>query len=242
MRIILAGIRLILFSVIALLATFFIWLTRLFRMGQGASFFFFRLAVKSIRFCLNIHVKYSGDIPSETAVIMSNHRSYIDVVLIPSHIPYVIIAKKQVKAWPIIGMTGVALKVIFVDRDSPESRRHTRNQLVDRLREGLSVLVYPEGTTFEGPGILPMKPGIFNTSASEGFSVVPVAIEFKDKSMAWIGKDTFLPHFFRAFGTWRIEVAVSMGDMQRGSDAAALRENVQNWVDAETRRLAESAF
>jgi len=235
---ILAAIRLICFAIIALATTFFIYLGRLFAFGSKWSFFFFYLAIKSVRFVLNIRVKYLGNRPSEPGLILSNHRSYIDIVLIPSKTPYVIVAKKEVSKWPIIGLAAKAIKVIFVDRDSAENRRRVREQIISRLKEGLSVLIYPEGTTFEGPGILPLKPGMFRVAANEGLKIFPVAIEFKDKDMAWIGDDTFLLHFFKAFSNWRVDVDVSFGPVISGSDEKQLREETFKWIDGETKRLA----
>ncbi|MCA1762238.1 MAG: 1-acyl-sn-glycerol-3-phosphate acyltransferase [Flavobacteriales bacterium] len=171
---ILAFFRLLAFLLISFSAAVLIFFTRLFRMGNSAAFFFFRMAIASIRKTLNIRVNYSGDVPNQRVIIMANHRSYIDIVLIPSRIPYVIVAKKQVKSWPVVGFAAQAIKVIFVDRDSPASRRKTRNEIVSRINQGLSVLIYPEGTTFEGPGILPLKPGIFKTASAEAIPVLPV--------------------------------------------------------------------
>jgi len=235
---ILAALRLFSFTLIALLATSLIYLGRLLGLGANWSFFFFNLAIKSIRFVLNIRVKYHGVFPQEPGLILSNHRSYIDIVLIPSKTPYVIVAKKEVSKWPVIGLAAKAIKVIFVDRDSTENRRRVREQITSRLKEGLSVLIYPEGTTFEGPGILPLKPGMFRVAANEGLKIFPVAIEFKEKDMAWIGDDTFLPHFFKAFSRRRVDVEVSFGPTVLGSDEKQIRQETFSWIDGETKRLA----
>ena len=237
MGILLAIVRLVIFLNIAIFSAIFIFLCRIFALPQSVVFFIFRAAKRMIRFFLGIRVSYHGERPAVRGVIMANHRSYIDIVLIPSKVPYVIVAKKQVRSWPVVGLVGIALKVIFVDRDSPESRRNTRHAIRDRLKEKLSVLIFPEGTTYEGPGILEFKPGMFNTCAEDGFTVIPVAIEYEKKEMAWIGKDTFVPHFIRTFRNPMVRVAVSFGLPLSGNDAAVLRELTKNWVAAETFRL-----
>ena len=237
-RKILAFFRLICFAIIALLTTIFIYLGRILGFGVGWSFFFFKLAIISVRWVLNIRATYHGQEPQQPGLILSNHRSYIDIVLIPSKTPYVIVAKKEVSKWPVIGLASKALKVIFVDRESARNRKQVREQIINRLKEGLSVLIYPEGTTFEGPGILPLKPGMFRVAANEGLRVYPVAIEFREKDMAWIGDDTFLPHFFKAFSRWRVDVDVSFGPPVSGSDEKQIREETFRWIDGETRRLA----
>jgi 1-acyl-sn-glycerol-3-phosphate acyltransferase len=236
---VLAIIRLLIFTLIALVAMVLLFVGGLFRFPKSYSFGVFDLSVRLIRFFLSIRVKYHGTVPTSQGIIMCNHRSYIDVVLIPSRVPYVVVAKKQVRSWPVIGWVAVALKVIFVDRDSVQSRRATRASIRERLQEGLSVLIFPEGTTHIGPDVLPFKPGMFNTCAESGFPITPVALEYADLDMAWIGSDTFLPHFMRTFRHRSVRVAVSFGEPFTGTDAIELREKTQTWVADEVLRLRE---
>lgn len=234
---VLAIFRLFFFALVAISATCLLLIGRLFGESPRYSYAVFRGAIWLLRKVLNIRVHYHGTVPRDQGVIMSNHRSYIDVVLVPSAVPYVVVAKAQVRSWPIVGQVCRALRIIFVDRDSMESRRATREQIRQRLAAGMSVLIYPEGTTHIGPDVLPFKPGMFNTCAEGGFRVIPIAVEYRDRDMAWIGNDTFVPHFMRAFAHWRIDVAVGLGPALQGSDAAALRSETQQWVEQETLRL-----
>ncbi len=234
---ILAFFRFFAFIFIALGITFFLLVGRIFGNFPRYSFHVFSNGINFLKWCLNIRVKYHGEIPKIQGIIMSNHRSYIDGVLIPSKVPYVVVAKSQVRSWPVVGQTCRALKVIFVDRDSAQSRRATRATIKERLGEGLSVLIFPEGTTHIGPDVLPFKPGMFNTSAEGGFSIIPTAIEYENRDMAWIGTDTFVPHFFRAFSRWSVRVAVGFGSPLSGSDPHILQAETQLWVKTETLRL-----
>lgn len=228
------------FTAIATAVTIIIFFGRIFRLPPKFSFSIFAAGTAAIRFCLNIKVNYCGNIPVHQGIIASNHRSYIDIVLIPSRVPYVIVAKKQVRSWPVIGITGIALKVIFVDRDSATSRKNTRAAIKDRLGNGLSVLIFPEGTTHTGPEILPFKPGMFHTAAAEGFTLTPVAIEYEKQEMAWVGTDTFIGHFFRAFSKLAVKVAVSFGEPLH-SAASAGNENDSAPADERGEELRKQA-
>jgi 1-acyl-sn-glycerol-3-phosphate acyltransferase len=217
----------------------FLWsIMHVLKVPTGTVYRSFQLSCTLVKLVLNLNVQVIGEVPKTTGVIMSNHRSYIDVMMMPSKIPYVVVAKKQVRKWPVIGRAAEAVGTLYVDRDSKESRQNTRRAIKECLENGVSVLIYPEGTTFEGPGILPFKPGMFHTCAEGDFPVIPVAIEYRDKSMAWIGDDTFVPHFLKAFGHWRVDLTVSIGPVMRDSDGDALRRKTWDWVDRETRRLA----
>lgn len=242
LRTILAVIRLLLFACVAVLMIVCVLGASLLRLPHKQIYRGFTAACAATRFVLNIRRHVIGIPPDVRGVIMCNHRSYIDIVLIPSAVPYVIVAKRQVRAWPIIGQAAVSVKTIFVDRDSPESRRRTRDAIHSRLSQGLSVLIFPEGTTHEGPGVLDYKPGMFHTCAAEGFPVIPAAVEFRDRSAAWVGDDTFIRHFIQTFGKWRTEVDLSIGTPFTGNDGDALRRKTQEWADAETRRMAAGVY
>jgi len=234
--------RLISFFLVAMFFMILWSVMHLLRVDRKLVYKSFRLACNCVKLLLNLKLKVIGTPPETTGVIMSNHRSYIDVIMMPSKNPYVVVAKKEVRSWPVIGRAAAAIGTMFVDRDSPESRANTRMGIQERLEKGTSVLIYPEGTTFEGPGILPFKPGMFRTCAEAGFPVIPVAVEYKDKSMAWIGDDTFVPHFLRAFGHWRVDLTISIGPIFQGVDGDQLRVQTSEWIDRETRRLAEDEF
>ena len=95
---------------------------------------------------------------------------------------------------------AVGLKTIFVDRTNQESRRQTREDVKDRLNEGYSVIVFPEGTTYQAPDLGKFFPGMFFIAAEGEIPVIPAAIEYLDPEDAWAGSESLLQHYFRAFG------------------------------------------
>ena len=81
--------------------------------------------------------------PREAGILMANHRSYVDVMFFRSATPQIYLSKIEVKSWPLIGWGANALDVVFVDRSSKESRSASRAELADRVRNGLSPVVFP---------------------------------------------------------------------------------------------------
>ncbi|MCH1582234.1 MAG: 1-acyl-sn-glycerol-3-phosphate acyltransferase [Flavobacteriales bacterium] len=187
-------------------------------------------------YCRNIHrftgirVYVEGELPTHASVIVSNHRSYIDAVMVPSPHPLVFVAKAEVKHWPIIGWGGSAMRTIWVKRESAESRKQTRREVLRRIQDELSVIIFPEGTTHDGPDILDYKMGMFKMCADGGFPITPIAMEYRDKDVAWIGSSTFLDHAFRSFGHRNIDVAVRFGEVQYGDDPVELRQRIHEWT------------
>lgn len=186
----------------------------------------------AMRFILNIHIVHEGPVPVGAAIIMANHRSYLDVVMIPSKTAVVFVAKASVRKWPIVGWGGDGMKTIWVDRSDPESRKNTRRRIMERLSQGLSVIIFPEGTTHVGPDVLAFKPGMFHVVAGTSVPIVPVAIEYRNANMAWVGQDRFVPHFLREFGARRTEVKVGFGTPITHHDGTVLCDEVHGWIAA----------
>lgn len=205
-------------------------LVRLFGGSHRKVYAVYLFWVKLTHFTLNIKMEVEGDVPSEPGIIMANHRSYFDVAIVRSLNPCVFVAKSSVRSWPIIGFGADAMRTVWVNRNSKESRQKTRAQLKQRLEEGLSVILFPEGTTTIGPDIAPYKPGMFFTVAEGEFNLYAVAIEYEDPSIAWVDKDLFVPHFFKIFGKKKIRVKVAFSQTMRNSDGEMLREEVETWT------------
>ena len=83
---------------------------------------------------LNLRVTQHGQLPDENCIVMSNHRSYTDILLHMVGVPVVFVAKASIRSWPIVGWAARMIGVIFVDRSSTKSRAKTRNDIRDRLR------------------------------------------------------------------------------------------------------------
>ncbi|MBI3141655.1 MAG: 1-acyl-sn-glycerol-3-phosphate acyltransferase [Bacteroidetes bacterium] len=186
---------------------------------------------------MNIQVQEEGIVPLAPGIIMANHRSYIDVALTPSAKPFVIVAKKSVKRWPLVGLGGKAMRTIWVDRDQKESRSLTRMAMKDILKTGGSVLIFPEGTTDTGPGLLEPKQGMFHVCAEGRFPIHPLAIEYDDPNLAWVGNDLFIPHFIKHFGRKSIRVKLRFGPSITGGDGQELLEKTYYWLNRNLREM-----
>lgn len=172
-----------------------------------------------------------GPMPAGAGVIMANHRSYLDVVFIQTETPSVFVAKASVSKWPLVSWGANALNTVWVNRSSKESRQKTRMQLKKRLEEGISVVVFPEGTTHRGPETLDFKPGMFHTVAEAELPVYAMAIEYENPRIAWVDDDLFLPHFFEIFGQRVIRVKIKFSEPMINADGDALREQTHYWIN-----------
>lgn len=159
----------------------------------------------------DLQVTVRGEIPRATALIVSNHVSYLDPLVILPVCPALPVAKGEVSSWPIVGPIGGALGTIFVQRDDPMARTRALLRIHDLLACGVPVLNFAEGTTTNGSSVGPFWRGGFGIARRVGVPVVPVAIRYRDPEMAWCDGATFFPHYLRTAGQRRVEVAVVFG-------------------------------
>ncbi|MCX8125254.1 MAG: 1-acyl-sn-glycerol-3-phosphate acyltransferase [Spirochaetes bacterium] len=180
---------------------------------------------------LNIAVEMNGTLPSEGVLVVSNHRSYIDIAVIGQFFPCTFLAKRELANWPILGHAARLAKVIFVDRNNTESRKISRVKISQTLKQGISVVVFPEGTSYAGPGILTFKPGTFELAADNNIAVVPVAIEYDDMLDAWVGNDTFIEHFIQTFKKPIVRVTISFGPILKNHTPQSIMYSSREWIE-----------
>jgi len=195
--------------------------------------------------CLGVEVECSGILPPSGALIVANHRSYIDIAVIAAQTPCSFLAKEEVARWPLVGYGARKFaNIVFVKRNSLASRSQSITAMRSILRAGASVAVFPEGTTSRGPGVLPFRPGMFRLAARDGFPVVPVALEYQDPSDAWVGEDTFVGHFLKTFSKPRVSVRVHFGPVLNSSEGVTLQNGAWHWISSvlgqEARETSES--
>ena len=155
-----------------------------------------------------IHVDERGPRPTGNSLLVANHVSYLDPLVIMSAHPALPIAKEEVRGWPLIGALCEKAGVQFVGRARTSSGAATLRKMARTLGEGTSILNFPEGTTSEGRAVLPLKPACFRIARFAGAPVVPVAIVWESKDLSWTGDASFLPHYLDVAGRRRIQVRV----------------------------------
>jgi 1-acyl-sn-glycerol-3-phosphate acyltransferase len=158
-----------------------------------------------------LRVRVTGSLPAPPFVVVANHVSYIDPILIASLTPCTAIAKQEIGGWPVLGGRARELGVLLVDRQRPESGARVLRCALRALRHGVPVLNFPEGSTTRGERVLPFRKGIFGVARIAGVPVVPAAITYDAQELCWAGDDTFLPHFLRFSSRRASGAAITLG-------------------------------
>jgi len=136
----------------------------------------------SILFFLGITVHVDGrenipDVPNICYV--SNHQSLLDIVAFvgPAHLWAAILAKAEVKKIPIINLWCYALDCIFIDRSSPHDAIKAILKGVELLKQGKSMVVFPEGTRSKSGRIGELKNGSLKLATRSKAVIVPITIK-----------------------------------------------------------------
>lgn len=178
---------------------------------------------------MRIHVE--GVAPDYPCIVMGNHRTYLDPAVLTCDMVCYAVSKAEVANWPFIGLGTKISGVIFLKRESKESRKIVLDDIVEKVKEGYPVILFPEGTTHAHPTTIDFRRGAFQIAAQHGLTVAPVAIDYGSTEDYWIGKDTFLPHFVRRFGEKNMYVYVRYGPPMQHSDPQILMEEARQWID-----------
>ena len=177
---------------------------------------------------IGIRMTLRGEPHQGTTLYVGNHTAYIDPVMVLMFVHANVVAKAEVRKWPLVGLGASIIGTIFVQRDNKTSRLQTVQAIRDALQNGTSILVFPEGTTFEGPGTLPFRPRSFEAAEQAGVPVQPITIMFDDPRVAYVGDHTFIPHFFRLFTLKDIHGIVHFGPLLYGQNTC---ERAQAWIN-----------
>ena len=153
---------------------------------------------------LGIRVSTLGSMPG-SGILVSNHLSYLDVIVLSSIRPCLFVAKHDVAGWPFFGWLARAAGTIFVDRE----HRLASTEVVDLVREavagGLLVVLFPEGTSSDGSTVLPFKSALLESAVQLRCPVAAAAIEYAldegsvaDEVCYWRDM-TLVPHLLNLF-------------------------------------------
>ncbi len=181
---------------------------------------------------LNIHIKKMGEPMKGPGLFVSNHRSFADPIVMLRFIDALVIAKAEVAGYPIINKAIEVTGIVYVKREKKSSRSAARQAMVDTIKKGYNILVYPEGTVSVEAGPLPFKKGTFIEAAKNGFTVQPMAIIYADPRDLWL-TPSFVGQYLKQFGKWRTDVHLHFGPVLQGDDGILLAEQCHQWVESQ---------
>lgn len=186
---------------------------------------------------INIHINESDKSIANGSLIISNHLSYLDMILIASILPVVFVSSMEVNGSPLLGLFARCGGSIFIERRKKTAIHSDIKKIEHLLSKGFTILLFPEGTTSNGEYILPFKSSLLNSVINKNITIENLCIKYltidgkviNNRNRDYIyyyGNMTFWPHFFNLLGLQKIEVEIKKAGTLNAKDFSSRKELV----------------
>jgi len=154
--------------------------------------------------------------PPTHGLVVSNHLSYIDILVLSAAMPCFFVAKIEIGGWPFFGKAARLGGTIFIDRSSLASANSVAAQMTERLKMNMPVLLFPEGTSTYGE-VLRFHSRLIDPATTAGAQITAASVRYviedgtPEAKLCW-GDDTlFVTHLMTTLGTPGFSAKVKFG-------------------------------
>lgn len=188
----------------------------------------------------DIHLKVLGQpVVSGPALLVSNHISWLDILVIHAARYCRFVSKSDIRDWPLVGALATHSGTLYIERTNRKDALRMVHDMADAMKDGDVLAVFPEGTTSDGQSLLPFHANLIQSAIAADAPVQPMSLKFVDASTGeltlapcYIGDDTLLASIWRTLTAPAITAVVHFGAPQtadgreRRQWASDLRESV----------------
>ncbi|GHK03807.1 1-acyl-sn-glycerol-3-phosphate acyltransferase [Streptomyces sp. Y2F8-2] len=151
-----------------------------------------------------VRVRITGAAPPYGGLLMvANHVSWLDIPLLAAVRPGRMLAKSDIRQWPVAGALTALSGALFIDRNRLRALPDTVARIADGLRGGSAVVVFPEGSTWCGRAQGRFRRAAFQAALDAAAPVQPVRLHYRYDSgpastaPAFVGSDSLLTSVWR---------------------------------------------
>jgi 1-acyl-sn-glycerol-3-phosphate acyltransferase len=159
-------------------------------------------------------------------LVVANHVSWLDIPAVLAVEGMRVLAKSDVRAWPVLGPMAARGGTLFIDRDRLRRLPDTVADIAASLSAGQSVLAFPEGSTWCGRTQGRFYPATFQAAIDAGATVRPVSLRYRladgtpTTVAAFLGADTLVASVLRVVATRGLTVELAAGPVAEAHGAA----------------------
>lgn len=161
---------------------------------------------------VNLHIITEGELPERRAILVSNHISWLDIIVIGQYLPAYFVAKSDISSWPVIGYLARQGGTIFIRRGNKQHIKTTAEKMVWLLKQNSNIVAFPEGTTTKGDEVLQFHASLFQPALLTKSAIQPVALQYQGAAKEhapFVGDDAFVPHLIKMLTLDKIEVRLN---------------------------------
>ena len=211
-----------------------------------------RLWAKTTARILNMKILLHGN-PEDVSgkLVISNHTGTLDIIAEGAIFPLRFAPKAEMRKWPVFGTLVSCSCPVWIDRSNKIKSAETANEIAGTLEHGLSMLVYPEGTSTDGRnGLLPFKSTAFESALRSGAPILPVLVFHRgvpehEENLSWHGDHSFLNHILTILGLKEIHSSVYiMPEVHPlpGEDRKELADRMHRLMEEEYRKISTGSL
>lgn len=163
---------------------------------------------------VNVKIRTQGPVPTR-GVIVSNHLSYLDFLVLSAITPAVFVSKSEVKQWPLFGRLARWSGTLFVQRARRSDVSRLNAEIAQVLDSNVPVVLFPEGTSSDGREVLPFKSSLLEPALRQSHPLCAAHIRYAVKDgearqdVCYWGDMTLVPHLINLFSKRRVRASVS---------------------------------
>ncbi len=176
--------------------------------------------------------------PPHRGIIVSNHLSYLDILILSAATPCFFVSKKEISRWPYFGWAARSGGTLFLNRNSRASAAEVADLIAQRLTLSVPVLFFPEGTSTDGSSVLRFHSWLFEPAVRAGAPVTPAVLRYvfagasRERDLCWFGDEPFLPHLWRTLGVAGFTAEVHFGDGELFRDRRTAARHTHSEISA----------
>lgn len=168
---------------------------------------------------MGVRIRSFNREPQGAFLLVCNHLSYLDIIVLQSQLDCAFVAKSEVATWPILGLIVRSVGTIFIGRRVGRHIQATLKEIQDTVAHGLGVVLFAEGTSTNGQTVSRFKSSLLETAAREKTPVRYASISYAvlpgekpaEESVCWWGDMTFSDHLYRMLQMPSIDANVIYG-------------------------------
>jgi 1-acyl-sn-glycerol-3-phosphate acyltransferase len=161
--------------------------------------------------------------PAGPVLLVSNHISWLDILVLHAVCHCRFVAKTNVKRWPVVGRLATAAGTFYVDRESRRDARRVVELVTRALKDGELIAVFPEGTTGDGRTVLPFHASLIEGAVLADAPAQAVALQFTDgygqvcDTVSYLAADSLVGSIWRTMRLQNLCAVVTFGVSQQAA-------------------------
>lgn len=182
--------------------------------------FFVRAWARGIASIVNIRIGTIGTPPAPPFFLVTNHLSYVDIIVLHASVDGVFLAHSGVARWPVLGFLARVTGTLFVDRERRSDLVRVLGEAERTLASGRGLILFPEGTSSNGDEVRPFKASLFEVAIRTGIPVSYATLRYETPAgslsardaVCWWANEPFVRHLPRLLALPSVRATITFGD------------------------------